>query len=391
MEYSQVEAVALTQKLVELESTNPGTYEFAVAEFIIQWFAQYEIPVIKQPVLDGRCNIIAKLEGAVKQPNLAYVCHMDTVPLGDGWDQDPLTPTIVGGKMNGRGSCDMKAGLAAAMIAFRNVAQLDLPLSREFLFVATVDEEDLMLGAEQLVKDGYVTEESYVLDAEPTAGVIQVGHKGKTWFTVSATGTAAHASTPEKGCDAVVAMATFICGVQKRIKALAVHGEMGPCSATFGSISGGNNINVVPGACQCGIDMRLVPPTTNAQSIALVEQAIQEAVEAVPGSVFTYTILAQRPAIEKDPEAYLLTQLSQATQAVLGTPAPVTFFPGYTDSGVVAAMTGNVNCMSYGPGDLGYAHKPNEFVECTDITRSVDVLTHLAKEILIETGMDSHE
>lgn len=384
MNHSALEEVILTQKLVQIESSNPGTYEGSISDFVFNWLSDNTCAeVFRQEVSEGRYNIIAKLRGKIKNPNLVYICHMDTVPIGDGWHYDALTADIIEGKIYGRGSCDMKSGLATGMLAFRNIAAMKMELSRDFLFIATVDEEDTMIGAEQVVKDGYVNAESYVLDAEPTNHLIQVAHKGKTWFRLTAHGLAAHASTPQKGHSAIAAMAEIICTINKKVAALPVHNEMGESAATFGTINGGTNVNIVPDECSTTIDMRLVPPTTNEESIRLVEDAITEAVARVPGTSCEYTVLAQRPSIDKDDNSFLLAKLKKATAAVNGKEATVDFFPGYTDSAVIAAMTGNRNCMSYGPGDLAVAHKPDEYVECSDITRCVKVLTMLAKDILL--------
>lgn len=383
MSLSPIEEIALTQQLVRINSTNPGEFEYKLADFVVQWLSATGAEISLNEVKDGRCNVIARLRGKVSSPALVYICHMDTVPLGDGWEHEPLAAEITDGKMYGRGSCDMKSGLASGMIAFRNIAAAGRELERDFVFIASVDEEDIMLGADQLVRDGIVTAEDYILDAEPTNGAIKVAHKGKTWFRLDAKGVACHASTPEKGSDAVAAMSEVICAINRRLAQLPVHEELGPCAATFGIIKGGLNLNIVPGDCCCTIDMRLTPPTTNEQSIKLVEDAIAEGCAKVPGTSCEYTVLAQRPAVEKDDGSYLLKMLKAATAEVTGEEAPVDFFPGYTDTAVIAATTGNRNCMSYGPGDLFYAHKPNEFVETDDIVRCTAVMTKLAESILL--------
>ena len=384
MNYSPIEEVALTQKLIRIESTNPGAFEYKVSDFVYDFLAQTGADVLRHEVKDGRCNIVATLKGEQSGPRLVYICHQDTVPLGDGWHHDPLAAEIIDGRMYGRGSCDMKSGLAAGMLAFRNIAAMGKKLKHDFLFIASMDEEDIMIGADKLIADGIVRADDYVLDAEPTNGAIKVAHKGKTWFRLDAKGVACHASTPEKGSDAVAALSVVICAINRRLRALPVHPELGPCAATFGIINGGLNLNIVPGECYCTIDMRLTPPTTNEQSIRLVEEAIAEGCANVPGTSCTYTVLAQRPAVEKDNDSYLLKMLRAATKDVTGEEAPVDFFPGYTDTAVIAATTGNRNCMSYGPGDLFYAHKPNEFVELDDITRCTRVMTRLAESILID-------
>jgi len=383
MSYNELEEVILTQRLVQIQSSNPGTYEKAVADFVFEWLSKNtNAEVIREKVEEERDNIIARIRGEKNSPNLVYICHMDTVPIGEGWNFDALNADIIDGKMYGRGACDMKSGLAAGMIAFRNIAALKTDLLYDFLFIATVNEEDTMTGAEQVVKDGYVDSNSYVLDAEPTNHLIQVAHKGKTWFRLKTHGLAAHASTPHKGHDAIAAMAEVICAINRRIAKLPKHEEMGASSATFGTISGGTNVNIVPDGCTATIDMRIVPPTTNAESIQLVNSAIAEAVARVPGTSCEYTVFAQRPSIDKDDNSFLLNKLKKATAIVNGKEARVDFFPGYTDSAVIAALTCNHNCMSYGPGDLSVAHKPDEYVECADIKRCVKVLTALAKDIL---------
>lgn len=240
-----------------------------------------------------------------------------------------------------------------------------------------------MTGGEQAVRDGLVDADSWVLDAEPTDGRIRVAHKGKTWFELSARGKTCHASTPQLGSDAIAAMAELIVRVRSKLAALPPHPELGPSTATFGVIRGGWNPYIVPDKCEATLDLRLTPPLTNEASIALVEEAIAEAEAAVPGVRFESTVTARRPAIEKDESSFLLKKLKAATAAVTGAELPVDFFPGYTDTAVIAALTGCRNCMSFGPGSLAQAHRPDEFVPCEEIIRSAAVMTRLAEDILL--------
>lgn len=382
--YEAREEVQLTQALVRLESSDPGVCEGAVAEFVTRWLKENASDeVFREPVRDGRENVVAILRGASNAHRLVYICHMDTVPAGEGWTRDPFGGTLEGNRLYGRGSCDMKAGLAAAMLAFRNIARRQTGLKYDFLFIATVDEEGVMTGGEQVVKDGWVDAGSWVLDAEPTDGRIQVAHKGKTWFELRAHGKTCHASTPRQGSDAIAAMAELITRVRAKVARTPEHPEMGPSSATFGVIRGGWNPYIVPDECEATLDMRLVPPMTNDQSIALVDEAIAEAAAAVPGTSFDYIVTARRPPIEKDDHSFLLARLKAATAAVTGAELPVDFFPGYTDTAVIAALTGCRDCMSFGPGSLEQAHRPDEFVPCEEISRSVAVMTRLAEDILL--------
>lgn len=381
--FAQREEVRLTRALVGINSTGPGALEGEIGDFVARWLAENTpAQISREPVREGRANVTARLHGASDAHKLVYICHMDTVPVGEGWTRDPFGGEIEDGRLYGRGACDMKAGLAAAMLAFRNIARRQAGLKYDFLFIATVDEEGAMAGGEQAVRDGLVNADCWVLDAEPTGGHIQAAHKGKTWFELRALGKTCHASTPQLGSDAIAAMAELIVRVRAKLAALPEHPEMGPSSATFGVIQGGWNPYIVPDTCQATLDLRLTPPLTNDASIALVDEAIAEAQAAVPGVRFHYTVTARRPPIEKDANSFLLKKLRAAAAAV-GPEPPVDLFPGYTDTAVIAALTGCRNCMSYGPGSLAQAHRPDEFVPCEDITRSVAVMTRLAEDILL--------
>ena len=383
-DYETREEVLLTRRLVQIESSNPGTYEGALVDFVEGWLrANTPAEVLRKPVHPGRDNVVARLPGDSREHDLTYICHMDTMPIGEGWEHPPLEGEIVDGRLYGRGSCDMKAGLAAAMLAFRNLARRGAPLRYGFQLIATVNEEDTMTGAEQVVRDGLVNAASYVLDAEPTDGRIQVAHKGKVWFVLRTRGRTCHASMPQKGCDAIAAMAEIITRVNQKLAQLPPHPEMGPCTATFGTIQGGWNPYIVPDECTATLDLRLTPPVTCDRAEALVREAVAEGLKAAPGASCEITVTARRPAIEKDAGSFLLAKLREAAAAVTGGALPVDFFPGYTDTAVIAALTGCRNCMSFGPGSLDQAHRPDEFVPCEEISRSVAVMTRLAEDILL--------
>ena len=384
MNYETLEEIRLTQQMVQIESSNPGTFEAAMSEFVYDWLRRNtSAEIFREPVHPGRDNIAAILRGKSRAHNLTYICHMDTMPAGEGWERPPFSGEVINGKLYGRGACDMKAGLAAAMLAFRNLSRLGKTLNYDFQLIATVNEEDAMTGAEQAVQDGYVNGDSYVLDAEPTDNRIQVAHKGKTWFELTTHGKTCHASMPQHGCDAIAAMAEIITRINRKLADLPVHPEMGACTAAFGTIRGGWNPYIVPDVCTATLDMRLTPPTTNARSVELVREAIAEGLAMVPGATCDCTVTAQRPAIEKDDDSFLLAALRKAVTNVTGEELPADFFPGYTDTAVIAALTGCRNCMSFGPGSLEQAHRPNEFVPCGEITRSVEVMTRLAEDILL--------
>ncbi|RHC97174.1 M20 family metallopeptidase [Collinsella sp. AM33-4BH] len=388
----------LAQDLVKIDSSDPGAYEGEIEHFIKrlieQQLAQLDSPALdavrieELEVLPGRRNLMITVPDASDEARLVYICHMDTVTLGDGWDADipPLGATVRDDKLYGRGACDMKGGLACAIAAlihtFERIAAKGALPHRGFSLICSVDEEDFMRGSEAAIDADWVGSREWVLDTEPTDGQIQVAHKGRTWFEIDMAGVTAHVSQPWKGADAVAAMAEVVCALRRAFAALPVHDDLGPSTVTFGQIEGGYRPYVVPDHAKVWVDMRLTPPTDTAAAINMVEHAIAVAEAAVPGCHGSYTVTGDRPAIERDPNSPLLAALKRAADDVTDADTTVGFFTGYTDTAVIAGKTGNRNCMSYGPGSLALAHKPNEYVPHADIVRCQQVLIALADNVL---------
>lgn len=388
----------LAQELVRIDSSDPGAYEGEIEHFIKglieQQLAQLDSPVLdavqiaELEVLPGRRNLMITVPGLSDEPRLVYICHMDTVTLGDGWDAGipPLGAIVRDDKLYGRGACDMKGGLACAIAALvhtleRVAADGALP-RRGFSLICSVDEEDFMRGSEAAIAAGWVGSREWALDTEPTDGQIQVAHKGRTWLEIEMTGVTAHASQPWKGADAVAVMAEVVCALRHAFAALPVHNELGPSTITFGQIEGGYRPYVVPDHAKVWVDTRLTPSTDTAAATRMVEQAIADAEAAVPGCHGSYTVTGDRPAIERDPSSPLLAALKRAADDATDADTTVGFFTGYTDTAVIAGKTGNRNCMSYGPGSLALAHKPNEYVPHADIVRCQNVLIALVDNTL---------
>lgn len=395
MQYESVEVIRLTEELVAIESTNVGTYEGEISTFIYDWMQKNtHVEVERQEFLPGRFNVIATLKGKKAHPNLIYIAHMDTVPVGGGWTVDPFKCTLDGNKLYGRGTCDMKAGLACAMIAFREVCRYceekQIVPAYDFVFIASGDEEDVMRGADAIVARGIADKESWVLDTEPSSAllntedsVITMAHKGKTWFELEVMGKAAHGSMPYNGSNAIIAMAQIILEIENRLAAYSADPVLGVPTACYGTIQGGSNINVVADNCKIQIDMRLAPPLTTEGSIQLVEEAIAAGTAKVPGTSGICKVLAKRPYVQQNDDSFLLKELQESVKEVTGIYARVLPFTGYTDSGVIDGSTGCGNGMSYGARGKNY-HQPDEWVNCDSVIENLEVVTKLAFRILTE-------
>lgn len=381
-------AIALTKAMIQIDSTDPGTYENAMADWIQQQLSDLPNVIIRrEEVLPGRPNLMAELSGTSNLPALVMICHMDTVVIGDGWTLPPFDAIEKDGKIFGRGACDMKSGLACCLSAFIMAAKT-LQVSRQvpkrtLKLICSMDEEDFMRGSEACIKSGWVTDKDWVIDAEPTNGQIQMAHKGRTWYEIDVEGHTAHASTPWKGADAIAAMAEIITYIRQQMLDAPSHPDMGTSTITFGQITGGYRPYVVPDHCKLWIDMRLVPPLTTNCTTKIVQEAIQLAEEKVPGTKGHYLVTGDRPPIEMNPNSPLLAELKKACQQVTGKQPEMSCFTGYTDTAVIAGQLHNRNCMSYGPGCLEAAHQPDEWVIIDDILRCEKVYHQLVTATIL--------
>lgn len=398
------EAEDLLAALVRVPSTDPGAYEGSIEKLVRSWLAERiaaapaaHARVEELEALPGRTCLRATIPAAAdlaagpratRPSDLTLLCHLDTVVVGAGWDDTtpPFGAVIRDGRMYGRGTCDMKGGLACAMLAFADALataqrQGRAP-ARSVSLLCTVDEEDLMRGAEAAIRAGWLGPTGWVLGTEPTDGCARGSHKGRTWFELTMRGTTAHASTPWRGADAIAGMAEAICRIRRAVAALPEHPDLGVSTVTFGQVSGGYSPYVVPDECKATIDMRLVPPASTATAEKLVRQAVAGAEAAIPGTRGELACTGDRPPVELDPEAPVLAALRAASREAWGEACGTGVFTGYTDSAVVAGICGNKNCLSYGPGNLEMAHKPNEYVPLEDLARVRAVLSHLVADVL---------
>ncbi len=373
-------ALSLLKQMIAIDSTNPGTYEGGMMEFVTRTLRAAGVEPRWEAVEKGRCNLVATLPGA-GEGALVLSGHMDTVVVGDGWTKDPFQPEEQEGRLYGRGSCDMKSGLACILAAFCNRAGNPLPLKKTLTLLCTVDEEGPMGGVEQAIRDGVVTAKDWVIDPEPTDGEIQMAHKGRLWLKMDFHGITAHASHPERGVDALAAAGEFIAQTRRFFAAAPVHPELGPSTVTFGQLQGGYQPYVVPDRAELWMDIRLAPPWIDSDVFSFLDGLQKDLEAAFPGLTILRTVTGNRPWIPRNEDSELLAAVKAACKAVTGSEPPVTAFYGYTDSAVIAGTLGNRNCLSYGPGNLCMAHKPDEYVALADVLRCEQVFSRLVQDL----------
>lgn len=387
--YSREAAIELTQQLVRIPSENPTGNEIALGKFVAEWLQAHNIETEVMPVEGERANVLGRVRGAGGPP-LVYIAHLDTVPIGDRskWQHDPFGGEIVGDLMYGRGSCDMKSGLAAAMIALARVKDQAWPLSGDLVLACTVDEEEaFMKGSHAYGKAKTFPSDAYLLTMEPTNCQLNTAQKGAFWFEVTFLGKGAHAANPKIGRDANLAMAHAILGWYAAAEQMAAemgepHPLLGHPSLIVSRLQGGVKTNIVSEVCRCEIDMRVPPPFTGADVRNLVEKVAQEAAAKVGVEFVVRHQSADRPAVECQAESPLLVAFDKAYQSTTGDLPERLGFLAYTDAAMLAVLTDNRQAVVFGPGSLSDAHTTDEKVALDQIVTATSVLEKTAIHLL---------
>ncbi len=383
------EVVSLAQELVRIPSENPTGSERAMADRVARYGRELGVEVFREEVEPGRENVILALgEG---KSTLAFVCHMDTVPMGEGWSREPFAGTIEGEKLFGRGAADLKGGFAACLVAFRYLterASRGESFKRRVLLCGTVDEEGaLMRGANALVDNGWIDGESFVLASEPTSLELVVAAKGVMWYEISVRGRSAHASVPHTGADAIYAMILALSELKDRVAALEhEHPLLGKATLTTSVIEGGTKTNVVPGLCRAEVDLRFPPPLSCAGALELITESARRGSARIAGTLAEVrTLSLERPPVVADEKSPLAGAFRKAREEVSGKPLKVKGVPYYTDAGMIAVRTGNPHCLVFGPGNIDHAHGPDEFVELGELREGLKLIARAA-ELVVHEG-----
>lgn len=376
--------VADLQALVRIDSQNPGPMEAGVAAWLTERLDRPGIGLTRQPVPGGGENLLFTVAGSGDAPRLVLSAHMDTVPVGVDWSVEPLGGEVRDGAVWGRGSCDMKAGLAVA-VGLLDALAGQPPPAGDVVLAATVDEEGAsMRGAHALVEGGLVTAADQLVALEPTALRLRIAQVGLRWIELVTHGVMGHAGRAHRdGVDANHLAALIVCELKERVGELAPpHELLGPPRTTCGVIAGGVATNVIPGACRAELDVRVVPPARPADAMALVREIADGVVARFPGSSCELRPLGVgRPPVVADPGARIVQGLRAAWEDVHDgarlAQGGEDGHEAYTDASMIAALTGSSSCTVWGPGLPRHAHVSDEHVAIEQLVTAARVLERL--------------
>lgn len=369
------DAVALTRELVRIDSRNPSLVagapgESGAAALLRDVLTSWGARVSLQEVSSGRANVIARF-GAARGGgrSLLYNGHLDVVGT-DGMVHEPWSAQIREGRIYGRGSSDMKAGIAAMCAA---AARASDRLQGELTIAAVIDEEYASIGTRALIDAGERADAAVV--TEPTRLAIMPAHKGFAWFEIETHGRAAHGSRWELGVDAIALMGRIL-GELDRYNdndlASRSHPLLGRASMHASTIEGGAGMSTYPERCLLRVERRTLPGESQG---GLHEEIIECCRRAVPGAEFDVRGFLSAPPSDVDVNAPLVLALEQACSNAGIRPA-IEGMSAWTDAALL--NDAGIPAVCFGPGDISLAHAAEEFVEISEIERATDVLERLA-------------
>jgi acetylornithine deacetylase len=379
------DVTALLSSLVAIASVNPmgralegpEFLETRLTAFLEAWLSDLGVRCQRQPVAPGRDNLLAWYEAPASSRLLLFDVHQDTVPA-DGMTIPPFAPQVAGGRLAGRGSCDVKGAMAAMLAAFKLLARERPAGSASVLLACTVDEEFTHTGSSRLAELSHGADLAIV--AEPTSLDLVHCHKGAVRWKIRTTGVACHSASPQLGVNAIYRMARVLNALEQHAGDLAQSPPdpiLGAPTLSVGRIEGGQSVNVVPDWCEIEVDRRLIPGEDAQSAIQRVRHALGRTLAGLelefdPPWV-NLPALVQQSSSWTEPVASAVARATGRRPRLAGVPFG-------TDAGPLSQN--GTPCLVFGPGDIAQAHTRDEWIEL----EQVELAAHAYFQIAVDLG-----
>ena len=365
------DARALTRELLAFNTINPPGMERACARHLGAILEAAGFRTAYHEFAEGRTSLVATIGGDPAKAPICFTGHIDTVPLGaKAWTKDAFAGETDGDRLYGRGSSDMKSGVAAFVAAAVELAPR-LAGTPGLVLVITAGEEVGCEGARYLADQRLLDRAGAIVVAEPTGLYPFVGHKGLAWFEIETTGVTAHGSMPEVGDNAINKMARVIQELERFEFPVKSHDVMGQPTLNVGTIFGGLNTNSVPDSARITVDTRTVPGIDHGH--------LCRSLECLVGHRGRVRRIVDTPPLYTPPEDEWVQQVFEACTPYLGerpVPRTITFS---TDGADLKRGYGGPPAVILGPGEAKLAHQTDEWCSLARIEQSVDLFSGLMR------------
>ncbi|MBI4724828.1 MAG: M20 family metallopeptidase [Rhodomicrobium sp.] len=364
-----ISPIELTQELIRFETINPPGNETPCARHLgrVLESAGFQTRYVEMGA--NRENLIAQIGGGGEKLPIAFTGHTDVVPLGAApWTVEPFGAGIADGKIYGRGSSDMKGGVAAFVSALVKLAP-KLSGTPGAVLVITAGEERGCEGANYLARKGILPEAGALVVAEPTSNRLLAGHKGVFWLEATARGVTAHGSMPEQGVNAVYKAARAVLALADFDFSEDEHPVLGKPTLNAGWLRGGLNINSVPDEARFGVDVRLVPGADR-------DRLLKRFAEAV-GAGIEFEVKGTSDPVWTDPAHPWLADAAAIVQSVTGSAHETGGASYFTDAAALKPAMGDPPTVILGPGEPEQAHQTDEFCSIARIEEAEAIYTEI--------------
>ncbi len=386
------ELVKLTRDLVKIDSVirpESGNTEHEVVEFIAEWIRnELGIEPVIDEVLPGRENIFLEIDSGKPGPTLMFEGHTDVVSEGvrELWKYDPFSAAIEGGKIYGRGSCDMKAGVAVNLLTVKTMLKSGIPFKGKMVLGIVCDEEDLMLGIQDFIKRGHADSVDACLVSEPEENQLCISMKGALRIKLTVEGKMAHGAMPLTGINPNTRLAKIICAFEayetEQKKIFGKDEYLGWPSVTFTVIQSPPppeppQLNVMPGLAVAYIDIRTIPGQDHEKIKKDLSDILAKLAAEDSDFMVKTEYLADKPVVSMGKDEPIVRVSDRTYRDITGKEAVYNGVPGATDGTYLRAVKG-IPSLVNGPGPRHIPHQTDEYVE-------IDELVEAAKIYLITT------
>ncbi|WP_409348425.1 M20 family metallopeptidase [Natronorarus salvus] len=377
----------LLSDLVRVETENPPGNEAACSERIVEWFGEREIDakLVPDPYEERPQAVATVGEG---EPTLVLNGHVDVVPAGDRsqWSHDPYGAEIDGDRLYGRGAVDMKAGVAAGMVATARLAEeiRSGALGGSIVFQAAIGEETAEPGTKRLLELGYGGEYGVVL--EPTGLRTATSEKGLAWYEITVEGDPSHASRPDRGSNAIRNAQPVLDALDRYDRRVREREDdlVGRAYATVTEFDAGTKENVVPERASITLDRRFLP-TESAETVDREIDDLLSGLERAYGIETDWRRTRTYESAEIPVDSPLAETVRERSREVAGVDDEPWGIQASTDVRNFVNDAG-IEAVTWGPGDIDEAHTYDESVDLTEVETAVEVLEAVGRDLLGERG-----
>lgn len=384
---SKEDCIELTQELVRIDSVirpEKGNTEKEAVRFIADWFKNEAgvTPLIEE-VEPGRENIIAELDSGNPGPCLMLEGHTDVVSEGDRslWTHEPFGAEIADGKLYGRGSCDMKAGLAINLLVTKALKDSGLPFKGKIKLGIVCDEEGMMIGIKDFIKKGHADDVNAALVSEPEENQLCLTMKGAIRALVRVKGKMAHGAMPLTGINPNTRMAKIILAFEEyETREKERRGKdslVGYPSITFTVVQAPPagepaQLNVMPGEAVGYVDIR----TTPYQDHDKIRKTLQNILTDLGGDDKDFNasieFIEDRPVVTMEKDEPIVRTAAEAYRDITGREPVYNGVPGATDGTFLRAWK-NIPSLVNGPGPRHMPHQTDEYVEVEELYEAAKI------------------